>query len=86
MYWGQAGLPSISTTTDLKGQKQVTNSGIEKPQLIFSGKFLTFFPITHIKHGFKFTTTLNIIPVAKVQSVNIFTANGRNPKMCEIYL
>jgi len=63
MYWGQAGFPSISTTTDQKGQKKVT--GIEKLQLIFSGKFLTFFPITHIKHGFKFTTSLNISPVAK---------------------
>jgi len=65
MYWGQAGLPSISPTTDQKWQKQVTNSGIEKPQLIFSSKFLTFFPITHIKHGIKFTTSLNISPVAK---------------------
>jgi hypothetical protein len=66
MYWGQADFPSISTTTDQKGQKKVTSSGIEKPQLIFSGKFLTFFPITDIKHGFKFTTSLNISPVAKV--------------------
>jgi hypothetical protein len=34
---GQASLLSVSTTTGDEGQEQATSTGIEKPQLIFSG-------------------------------------------------
>jgi hypothetical protein len=65
MHWGQAGVLSISTTTDHKGHKQATNTGIEKPQLIFRDKFLKYCAITHIKHGVQITNSVDNSRVAK---------------------
>ena len=65
MYCGQASLLPVRATTDLKGHKQATNTGIENPQLIFSGKFLKYCTITHIKHGVQITTSVDYSPVPK---------------------
>jgi hypothetical protein len=65
MHWGQASLLSIRTTTDKKGHKQATNTGIEKPHLIFNGKFLRYCTVTHTKHEVNSSNFLDISPVIK---------------------
>jgi len=65
MHWGQAGVLSISTTTDHKGHKQATSTGIEKPQLIFIDKFLKYCTIIHIKQGVQITNSVDNSCAAK---------------------
>jgi hypothetical protein len=77
MHWGQAILLSIRTTTDHKVHKQATNTGIEKPHPIFSGKFLKYCTITHIKHVVKITTSFDFSPVTKGPFIRNFHCDAR---------
>ena len=70
MQFVQASHLTINTTTDQDGHKQVTNNGIEKPELIFSDKFLNVCTETHAKHAVRFTGSVDISHVAKCPSVD----------------
>ena len=64
VYWVQASVLSLRMRTHEKGHNQATNTG-KKPQHIFSGKFVIYCPILHIKHQFNITTSVDISPFAK---------------------